>query len=151
MTILFSSKKGFTLFELFLVIGIMVILLSFLLPVGLNFYKNQQLASQSLELCQILRIAQQKSMSGDLDSSYGVYLTNQNYTLFKGNYYNDPDRSNRYDQVFNIPEIIQLSGISEVVFSKNEGNPSVTGDIILTCDSDSKTININQIGRINLQ
>jgi type II secretory pathway pseudopilin PulG len=145
--ILFSSKKGFTLFELFLVIGIMVILLSFLLPVGLSFYKEQQLASQSLELCRILRIAQQKSMSVDLDSSYGVYLTNQNYTLFKGNSFLSRDEP--YDQIFNVPEIIQLSGISEVVFSKNDGNPNVTGDIILTCDLDSKTININQIGRIN--
>lgn len=147
MLILFSSKKGFTLFELFLVIGIMVILLSFLLPVGLSFYKEQQLASQSLELCRILRIAQQKSMSVDLDSSYGVYLTNQNYTLFKGNSFLSRDEP--YDQIFNVPEIIQLSGISEVVFSKNDGNPNVTGDIILTCDLDSKTININQIGRIN--
>lgn len=124
-------------------------MLSFLLPVGLDFYKNQQLTSQSLELCQALRLAQQKSMSVELDSSYGVYLTNNNYTLFKGNSF--LSRDEQYDQIFNVPEIIQLSGISEVVFAKNGGNPNVTGDVILTCDSDSKTINVNQIGRINLQ
>jgi len=41
--------------------------------------------------------------------------------------------------------------LSEIVFSKLTGVPNKTGNIILKLGKDSRTININSIGRINLQ
>lgn len=88
-------------------------------------------------------------MSVELDSSFGVYLTNEHYTLFLGNSY--LERDPQYDEIFEFPEILNLSGLSEISFSKLEGKPSITGNIILSTNSDSRTISINKIGRINLQ
>ncbi len=207
--------KSFTLVEIILVIAVFGILISFLVPVGLNFYKSQQLEAVTQELIQTLRRAQLKAMSVEMDSSFGVYLTNDNYTLFKGNSYED--RDTQYDEVFDLSQIIRISGLSEVVFLKFEGLPEKTtsafcggvctpcsqftnrtsclkqggcswnrwlrrclgnctpcdnyknqtdcknqsgcswypevqgGNIILNIDSEKNIININEIGRVNLQ
>jgi len=144
-----KSGGGFTLIEILVVISLISIFAFFFVSVGLNFYKSQQLESQSQTILQTLRRAQLKAMSVELDSSFGVYLTNDSYVLFKGSSY--VARDPQYDEVFELPKIINVSGISEIVFSKFEGKPSVIGNIILATNSQQKIININEIGRINLK
>jgi len=139
--------KGLTLSEILIVIAIIAILISFTLPLGLDFYRNQQLETQSQGVIQALRRAQLKAMSVEDDSRFGVYLTNDNYTLFKGSSYLTRDVN--FDEVFDLPMIINVSGLTEVVFSKLEGKPNETGNIILSSDNLVQTININEIGRVN--
>jgi type II secretory pathway pseudopilin PulG len=206
--------NAFTLVEILVVIFLISILGFFLFSVGLNFYKSQQLESQTQTILQTLRRAQLKAMSVELDSSFGVYFTDQNYILFKGNSY--AERDPQYDEVFDLPEIIDVSGLSEVVFLKFEGLPKGTpaycggictpcsefpnrssclaqdgcswnrflrrcvgtctscdnyqnqsdcegqlgciwysttrgGNIFLSTDGQTKTININEMGRVNLE
>ena len=141
--------KGLTLSEILIVVAIIAILISFTLPLGLDFYRNQQLETQSQGVIQALRRAQLKAMSVEDDSRFGVYLTNDNYTLFKGSSYLTRDVN--FDEVFDLPMIINVSGLTEVVFFKLEGKPNVTGNIILSGDSDSRTININEMRRINYE
>jgi len=127
-----SYLTGFTLLEILLVIGIISSLLVAIIPLGLDFYKNQELDTQTQFLIQTLRRAQSKAMSIELDSPFGVQI-------------NTP-----YDEVFDLPQIIKSSGLSEVVFSKFEGKPSVTGNITLSSDNKSKTISINYFGTVSL-
>lgn len=141
--------RSFTLIEILITIFLIFILASFVVSVGLSFYKSQQLKVHTQGILQTLRRAQSKAMSVELDSSFGVYLTNEHYTLFLGNSYLEHDP--QYDEIFELPEILNLSGLSEISFSKLEGKPNVTGNIILSTDGDSRTISINKIGRINLQ
>ena len=145
-------KQGFTLIEILLVIAIIVALALFTLPIGIRFYKIQQLDSATDGIVQSLRRAQLKALSQG-DNSFGVYVgsgqTGQ-YSLFKGNSY-----EHRTDEeVFKINSSISFSNVSEVVFSKLEGLPTITGqgnDIILTTDTGTKTIDINEMGRVNLE
>jgi len=127
--------NSFTIIELLIVIGIIAILASFSFLFGLDFYKSQQLESQAQTILQTLRRAQLKAMAVELDSSFGVYLTNHNYTLFKGNSYSTRDPL--YDEVFDLPEIINVGGLDEVVFLKFEGipkgNPAYCGGICTSC------------------
>jgi len=209
--------SGFTLIEILITVSLISILGFFLFSIGLNFYKSQQLETQAQEILQTLRRAQSKAMAIELDSTFGVYLTDDNYTLFKGTSY--ATRDVQYDEVFDLPQIINVSGLSEVVFSKVEGIPNGVaahcagvctpcsnlnnaqcpqqqgcrwrrgrcqdnpgciscdvldqiscgssidepqygcvwqpeirgGDIILNIDDKIKTVNINEIGRINLE
>lgn len=140
---------GFTILEILIVLGIVSILISLSASPGLDFYRSQQIESKSREIVQNLRRSQMKAMSSESDSSFGIYFTTNSYTLFKGDNY--ALRQSGFDEVFEIPSIITLSGLSEIVFSKLEGEPNVTGDIILTSNSQTRTININELGRINLQ
>jgi len=143
-------KNGFTLLEILLVILIAVFLATLIFPLGINFYKSQQLQSHSQQILQNLRRAQLKAMAVELDSSFGVYITNGNYTLFKGNSY--ATRDTQYDEVFDLPAIITISDPpKEVVFSKSEGRPNLIGDIIIISDGLTQVININEIGRISLE
>lgn len=142
--------NGFTLLEILIVISLISILASFVVSIGLDFYKSQQLETHSQGVLQTLRRAQLKAMSVELDSSFGVYLTDDNYTLFKGNSY--AERDSQYDEVSDLPQVITLNNPpKEVVFSKFEGKPSLIGNIILNSNGQSRRISINKVGRINLE
>lgn len=142
-------KKGFTLIEILLVVAIIIFLAAITFPLGLDFYKRQQLQTHSQQILQTLRRTQLKAMAVEADSSFGIYITNDNYTLFKGVSYQNRDP--QCDEVFDLPTIITVSGPSEVVFSKFKGEPNMIGNIILNSDGLTQTININEIGRINLE
>ena len=127
---------SFTLVEILIVVGIIAILASFSFSVGLNFYKSQQLETQAQEILQTLRRAQSKAMAIELDSPFGVYFDNVNkkYILFKGDSYSPGEP---YNEEFDLPAIITLSGLSEVVFLKLEGipkgSPAYCGGICVSC------------------
>lgn len=141
-------KEAFTLIEILLVVSIFAILVAFTAPLGIDFYGNQQMDSDSAALVSALRSAQLKAMSAENDSSFGVYLTNSGYTLFKGNSY--ASRDGRYDEIREFSPSNALSGLQEIIFSKLTGVPNATGTIILVNESASSTIDINEVGRINL-
>ncbi|MDO8663472.1 MAG: prepilin-type N-terminal cleavage/methylation domain-containing protein [Candidatus Wildermuthbacteria bacterium] len=141
--------KAFTLFEILIVLGILAILASLTLPMGLEFYRSQQLEASSQGIVQALRKVQFQAISQERDSSFGVYLAGHNYILFQGNSY--ASRDSGYDEVSDIPQILNVSGLAEAVFSKLEGIPNATGDIILASGGNTVKININAVGRINLE
>jgi len=143
------TARAFTLIEILLVVGILAILITITLPLSLDFYKSQQLDTNTQGIIQTLRRAQLKAMAIEDDSKFGVYLTNDSYILFKGNSY--AGREIQYDEVSDLPPILTISGLSEVVFSKVEGAPDVVGNILISSDIESRAININEVGRINLE
>ena len=141
--------KGLSLIEILLVIMIIVILLALALPFGLDLYKNQQLEAHTQGILQILRKAQSKAMAIQGDSSFGVYITNDNYILFKGVSYQNRDP--QYDEVFDLSTIITISDQpKEVVFSKFAGKPSPVGNIVLNSNDENRIISVNKLGIISL-
>lgn len=142
-------KQGFTLIELLLVIIIVALVLVLTIPLAISFYKNQQLNTTVEEVLQSLRRAQLKAMS-QADYSFGVYLgsgkTGQ-YVLFRGDSFATRDQ----EEIFDCPDDISFSGISEVIFSRLAGIPSVTGNINFASDSQTAIVNINELGRINYE
>lgn len=144
-----KNQKAFTLVETLLVIGIFSLLLIFTLPAFLDFYGENQLDVCSREVAQALRIVQLKSISVEQDSRFGIYFTENSYILFKGDSYEN--REVEYDEIFNLPSIIKISGLREIVFEKVSGNPSTAGGIILSNNTASKTVFINSLGRISLE
>ena len=139
--------KGITIIEILLVIGISGVLIYLTLPMGIDFYNYQQLNTSVKGVIQALRTAQLKAISQEADSSYGVYLTNDNYTLFKGDLYSTRDQSQ--DEVFDLPIIVDVGGLNAVVFSKLEGRPNPPGNIELKSGETTAIININEMGTIN--
>jgi type II secretory pathway pseudopilin PulG len=126
--------KSFTLIEILISILIFTFLVSFL-TVGINFYKRQELENQAQNIVETLRKAQLKSISGEFDSSFGVHFEESDYILFKGNSFSERDPD--FDEVFNLPPLIKLEGLSEIVFLKTEGmpkeNPAYCGGSCIPC------------------
>lgn len=142
--------RGFTLLEILLVIGIIAVLISISSPFLLDFYRSWQIETTGQEIVQTARRAQLKAVSGEMDSNFGVRFSANQYALFRGDSFLSRDTA--YDEVFELAPGLNLSGISEIVFLKPEGktNPPEGGDIILTNGQKTFTININQLGRVNL-
>lgn len=141
--------KGLSLIEVLLVTMVIMILFALILPFGLDFYKSQQLETHTQGILQTLRRAQIKAMATEGDSSFGLYITNDNYTLFKGISYQNRDP--QYDEVFDLPTIITINDQpKEFVFSKFEGKPSLIGNIVLNSNDESRIISVNKFGTISL-
>lgn len=142
--------KGLSLIEILVAITVVLILFASILFFGLDFYKSQQLETHTQGILQALRRAQLKAVAIEGDSSFGVYITNDNYTLFKGTSYQNRDP--QYDEVSDLPTIITVSDSpKEITFSKLKGKPNLIGDIIINSDGLTQTININEVGRMNLE
>ena len=142
--------KGFTAIEILLVIAIAVVLFALVFPLGINFYRDWQLQNNTQQILQALRKAQSRAMASELDSSFGVYIQESSYVLFKGDSFEN--RDNQFDEIFNLPLLIVVDSLpKEVVFSKIDGKPQSAREIIINSDGDSETIKINEAGRINIE
>ena len=141
--------RGIAFVELLLVITIIVLILTLTLPLGINFYRRQQLNAVTEGVIQTLRRSQLQAML-QADYDFGVYVgsgqTGQ-YVLFRGSSYGSHDD----EEVFDISEDISFSGLPEITFSVLEGASSATGSIILTSGDSIRTININERGRISYE
>jgi type II secretory pathway pseudopilin PulG len=143
-------SRAFTLLETLLIIATIVFLAALIFPLSLDFFKDQQLQSATQGILQTLRRAQLKAMAVEQDSNFGVYITNTNYTLFKGNSF--AIRESNFDEIFPLSSTISVqSPPKEIIFLKMEGRPTSSQIIILNSGSRSQTISINEVGRINLE
>lgn len=142
--------KGFTVIEILLVIAIAVVLFALVFPLGINFYRDWQLQNTTQQILQTLRKAQGRAMASELDSSFGIYIQERSYVLFKGDSFEN--RENQLDEVFDLPlSIVIDSSPKEIVFSKLRGEPKGEEEIIINSDSQREIIKINEAGRINLE
>lgn len=135
------------MFEVLIIVGILGVLASLTLPLGLDFYKTQQLETEARAAVDILRRAQLKAIAQERDSRFGVHFGSDSYVLFQGDSF--AGRDSRYDESFDFSSAVDFGGMSEIVFSKMEGRPSVAGEVTLTSGNNSRVININSLGRIN--
>lgn len=155
-----NIQKSFTLIEVLVVIGVMLILFVTTV-VGLRlFQKKSDLDINAQGIISILRVAQSKTLASEEESQYGVYFddttTPNQYILFKGDSY--INRDNSYDKVYKFPDSVEISQINlgegkETVFSRLEGNALPAGDFtirLIENPPETKKIYIENSGLITL-
>ena len=136
--------KGFSFIEALVVISITSFLVVLIVPLGINFYKGQQIEDTANGLVQVLRRAQLQAMS-QADYSFGVHIIPGEYILFRGDSY----ILSGNQESFEAPRDVVFSGVSEVVFSKLYGVPSQAGDINLSNGLYEATVSVNELGRVS--
>lgn len=150
-------NNGFTILELLIVIGLVIISVSIASPIYSHFYTIAQLDDDSMQLVQNLRNIREFSVSGLNDSSYGIYFNNisnpERYIIFRGLDYNSRDIN--YDRVVLLGKNISLTQVfpnNQISFSRGLGLPNDTGNIVLfdQIENKQKTINVNQLGVIDI-
>ncbi len=147
-TIQDSSKKGFTIIEVLMSIAVIVILAGIGAPIFQSFQVRNDLDIASVSLVQTLRRAQLLSQAVDGDTTWGAYLQTGSITLFQGASY--AARSTGFDEVFDFPSNITVSGLQEVVFSEFYGMPQSTGTFTLTSiNNEVRNIAVNSKGMID--
>ncbi len=139
--------RGFTLLEVLLSITIVAILAGLAIPVYLSFQTRNDLDITTVTLAQSFRRAQVLSQAMDGDTTWGVYIQSGSTTLFQGASYAGRDAG--FDEVFDMPTNIVISGVQEVVFTKFTGEPQITGTTTLTSiHNETRNITINEKGMV---
>ena len=134
--------------EVLLSIATITIIASISIPVYQSFQTRNDLDIAVVETVESARRAQILSEAVDGDISWGIKAQNGGITVFKGASY--ITRDVLFDEAFNVPANITISGISEIVFSKFFGLPQTTGVIVFTSNAgETKNITINSKGMID--
>ena len=143
-----KNNAGFTLIELLLSIAVIILIAGMSAPVYQSFQVRNDLDIATVATAQSLRRAQILSQAVDGDTSWGVKVQTGSSVLFKGANY--ATRDTVYDEIFDVPESIAPSDVSEIVFTKFTGLPQTTGTIIYTSNAnETRTITINVEGTIS--
>lgn len=155
-----TKQKGFTLIELVIIMGILLLLFGFVM---VNLLQEENIVSVNASvdiLISDISSQQTKAMVGKSDgvssgNSYGIYFESDRYTLFKGNTFSATDSANftvMLDEniVFNnvtFPNnIIVFSSLSGEVSGFTDGNNTIT--VANVQGQEIKTITINRYGVI---
>lgn len=141
------SQRGFTRLELLLSVAIISLLAGLSLPVYRTLLSKNDLDIAATVTASSLKRAQVLSQSVDGDITWGVKVQSGNIIVFKGTSYVARDAS--YDENFDLVTSIAPSGTTEYVFSKLSGLPQAIGTVILTTESDTRTVTINEKGMVD--
>ncbi len=139
-------KKGFTAIETLITLGIIALTAGMSIPMYQNYQIRSDLDLAVAQTLHHLSSAQLKSQTGENDGQWGVYVPAG--TVFLGESY--VIRDTDFDESIALPTGISVFGIEEVIYSRVNGIPSPTGDIILeAANGDSRTITINADGTMS--
>lgn len=148
--------KSFTLVELLLIVGILIILTAISVPTFRYFQKESDLNNSTQGIINTLRLAQNKTLASERESNYGVHFEAEKFILFKGASY-DPSATN--NETHNLPQSVEIyeinlaGGETKVVFDRLTGETNQFGKVSLRLKSDySKisTVGIKSSGQITL-
>jgi len=154
-----KNKAGFTIFELIVVIAIIMLIGAIAVPNFVSFKKSSDLNNNVQEFENVLETAQNKAISSDSGSQYGVYINTTSspnqYTLFKGESFDLRDPS--ADQNYFLQDSMEFYGInlgggSEIIFERLTGATAQTGNITIRFKLDTvanKTIYITSSGTVS--
>lgn len=123
------KKKGFTLVELMIVVGLILFFSVITLPATFSYFQQKLTQENAKTLVNIIRQTQARAMKGRENSSWGVYLVPGEYTVFKGESWEE--RNPVYDQTYKSDFEINYQGIDiqdglEIVFKEGSGRAIIT-------------------------
>lgn len=154
-----SVNKSFTLIEILIVVGVLALSVGLSVPILGLFQKTSALNSSVQEIAGFLRLAQNKTLALEKGGQWGIYFSTstspQQYILFKGPSFASRDSS--FDEARSLSKNIEiyqidLTGKSEVVFSKISGQAVPAGNIYLRLKDDQSkvgTILIDGSGKVD--
>ncbi len=153
-----SKNKGFTLIELLISIGIIVVLASISFVSLLGYKQRQSLVSATQEIVAVVRNAQDRSISQEGGSRWGVHFENPLgasafYDLFQGLSYASGTVVSRSV----LPSGLQFDSpahdsSSTIIFSPISGLPNSSTDIKISLINNlisSSTITVSINGEIH--
>jgi len=152
----FTRRRGFTLIELILVVGVFSIVFSSGTIVFGSLIQRNSLNYHGNQLVQLLREARTNAIVQKRDSAWGLYFdhsaSSHGYTLFKGESYAGRDLV--FDLIVELPGVIAISqldlgGSDELVFSKSDGIPSASGTLSLMAENKIYSITVNNLGLVD--
>lgn len=132
--------------EVLLTVFLLGIMLTFAVPEYRAYQLQVDMDGVSTVISQSIRTAQVYAQGPIDDSKWGIFVTDTSTILFKGDDYITRDQTE--DLVYKYPKVVVISGLNEIIFSKYEGLPNASGNIIFQSEGQTKQIFINEKGQI---
>lgn len=142
-----KTRGGFTLFEILVSLAIGMIIFGAVVVSTSAFTRNRHLDSAVDTAVSYLRTAAMRSMQGEGNASHGVSFASGRITLFRGDSYVARDQA--YDTVWERPDYVTAAGLQEIIFGKQTGTPSATGDIVFSNGRKAITVTVYPTGAIS--
>jgi len=150
----FKKQKGFSLIEIILVVTILGI------SVGLSILYSQSsqvradINAQVSQFIGHLRLVQSSANAGLNDTSHGVHLESDSFTLFEGTSYSESGSLNfeyELSPTMVIQNINLNGGGDDIIFNPPKGDTSTYGTVEFNSAQANKTvqIEITALGTIN--
>ena len=141
-------QKGFTILELMLVVGMLIVIFSLGFPIAFDFYKNYQLRAEGDKFISLLETTRNSSMINLGQLPHGIYRDNDNFITFEGSSF--ATRNQSQDQNFPRAKTISVAGPNEIIFNSLSGQ---TDSSAFVFNNGIKYFNVyvNQEGQINWQ
>jgi len=155
------NSKAFTLIELLIVIGILILLAGISIPALYSFQKNSAINNVTGEIINNLKLVRSNTLASQNLSEWGIYFTNSTiphqYTLFKGQTYELRDVS--FDKTYQLSKDVEfseinLNGTTEIVFERLTGITNSFGMVSISLKDNpqkSKTIYVEGSGQVGLE
>ncbi len=153
--------RGFTFVEVVVVVALIVAMAAWLYPVSTTIQSEQELQTVAGEIVQTLREAQAKTVAGEGDRRWGVYVdadpggVNDRFILFAGATYATRDPT--YDRERALPDTLSLGSLSftggnAVVFTPVRGTTENPGSLTLSsANGKALTIRVNAAGTVEVE
>lgn len=140
-------QKGFTLTEVLVVLTIMTVILSILLSTFYNLDSYRALEGDVAEIRSFLEEARMYTQGSREDSSYGVYFAEKGITLFRGESWEEKVEELK-DHNFNMYVSVDTVGVGsdEIVFKRLFGEPTVSGNLLVSSRGREITVTILSSG-----
>ena len=148
MAPLYLQRKGFTLLELLIVVGIMGILVAIIISPFAVFRNSKVLDTASEETLALLSEARGNTLSAKAGYQYGVHFDASQIVLYRGATYSSSDVNNKVVVLDNALEVVSIAlagGGSDVLFDKLTGKTTNSSTVIIRVKNDttkSRTITI---------
>ncbi len=145
-----NKLKGFSLFELLVTMGILMLLSLVVFPVATQKAQEDKLESYASRLVTDIYYQQQRSALKGLNE--GIYLATSGYTLFEGETLLDATDTDVKQYPTNIRiTSISLSSGDVIFFPAGEFKPTSYGTLVLTDGINLVRISINREGLIGYE
>ncbi|MBI5400651.1 MAG: prepilin-type N-terminal cleavage/methylation domain-containing protein [Candidatus Yonathbacteria bacterium] len=146
-----STLRGFTVFELLIVVAILGVLLATILPSLLNFRRYSILNTEAQELVTMINRARLLSVSSKNDQRFGMHFEAGKIVIFQGSTYSSGATTNEahtFDRSLTLSSIVINGGGSELLFEKVTGATSqnATTTLLVTGTMASTTVIVRPTG-----
>jgi prepilin-type N-terminal cleavage/methylation domain-containing protein len=143
-----KSNSGFTIIEVVIALVLGAAVAGLGLNAGIDVYRSSNLSSDRDTLISSLERARNRAMTNVGESSHGVFLENDKYTIFRGASY--ALRDSEFDEELVSPSTVQALGTFEYAFEQLNGDAILSGTTTLRDDRGvERVITVNPEGRID--
>ena len=141
----YMSNQGFTLIEIVVVLGILVVLSALGLFVSMDMFRGNSLHAEKNMVVSILQKARSRAMNNINEEPHGVHFESGQYVIFQGAW------PSAMTEQISASAGVGNSGLDEVVFEQLTGNAACTPSpcsLVLTGEGGTFTVTIYSAGAI---